>query len=357
MRKKKVLLVVSCGSLVCCSFVLILALIKAVVPTSKEGGEKKLAEATGIIVSELKPTATDTIKPTISLSPIFTPVPINTPTLEPPPTASQTIIVLNIPQCIQNNPIGTEALVTNVIDGDTIEVDVNGNIYKVRYIGMDTPEITNPPEEISQEAASKNIELVFGKKVIMYKDVSETDRFDRLLRYVLVEDVFVNYELVRSGFAKAISYPPDTACDSMFAEAEKEARTNLVGLWALDIGKRSENITPQSAAVSNQVVITYIFYNGVVAQVESDEYAEITNKGDNSVQLFGWRLNAGAPSQNFIFPDFELLPGQSCRIYTNEVHPDSCGFSFHNPQAVWKNSGDCGYLYNAAGEEVSKYCY
>jgi micrococcal nuclease len=356
MRKKKILFIVGGGSLVCCAFVCVLALIIEVAIPSKEG-EKKHTEATEIMVSDLEPTATEILEPAISLSPTDTLLPINTPTLEPLPTASQAIIVPNIPQCIQNNPLGTEALVTNVIDGDTIDVEVDGKIYKVRYIGMDTPEMSDIPETNGKEAANKNIELVFGKKVMMYKDVSETDRFDRLLRYVMVEDVFVNDELVRSGFAKASSYPPDSACDSLFAEAEQEARANLVGMWAVETGSRSETVPTQPAGAPIQVVITSIFYNGIVAQVESDEYAEITNQGDSTVQLDGWRLNAGAPGQNFRFPNFELQPGQSCRIYTNEVHPDSCGFSFHNPQAVWRNSGDCGYLYDAAGDEVSNYCY
>ncbi|MBM4448899.1 MAG: lamin tail domain-containing protein, partial [Chloroflexi bacterium] len=74
--------------------------------------------------------------------------------------------------------------------------------------------------------------------------------------------------------------------------------------------------------------------------------------------LKGWRLNAGDPGQDFIFPDFNLQPGQSCRVYTNENHPESCGFSFGNSkQALWNNDGDCGYLYDAAGALVDKRCY
>jgi hypothetical protein len=105
------------------------------------------------------------------------------------------------------------------------------------------------------------------------------------------------------------------------------------------------------------VVISYIFYDGVVARVESDEYAQITNNGGSAVNLSGWRLNAGDPGQDFWFPGFDLQPGQSCRVYTNESHPDTCGFSFGSGQALWANGGDCGYLFNAQGEQVSEYCY
>jgi hypothetical protein len=104
-------------------------------------------------------------------------------------------------------------------------------------------------------------------------------------------------------------------------------------------------------------VINYIFYDGVVARVESDEYAQIVNNGGVAVNLSGWRLNAGDTGQDFWFPVFELQPGASCRIFTNEIHAESCGFSFGSGQALWNNGGDCGYLFNAQGEQVSEFCY
>jgi LysM repeat protein len=114
--------------------------------------------------------------------------------------------------------------------------------------------------------------------------------------------------------------------------------------------------TPMGALPAN-VQITSVSFDGAVAQVESDEYAVITNRGGTAVNLAGWRLNAGDAGQDFVFPSFDLQPGQSCRVYTNEVHPEACGFSFGSGQALWNNGGDCGYLYDAAGNEVSRYCY
>lgn len=105
------------------------------------------------------------------------------------------------------------------------------------------------------------------------------------------------------------------------------------------------------------VRITYIFYNGIVYRVESDEYAQITNQGGSPINLAGWHLYAGDPGQDFWFPSFDLQPGQVCRVYTNEIHPETCGFSFGRGSAIWNNDGDCGYLYDAAGQEVSRYCY
>jgi hypothetical protein len=113
---------------------------------------------------------------------------------------------------------------------------------------------------------------------------------------------------------------------------------------------------PPSPAPAN-VAISFVYFDGQVFRVESDEYAELSNQGGSSINLNGWRLNAGDPGQDFQFPSFELQPGQSCRVYTNEYHPETCGFSFGRGQAIWNNDGDCGLLYDDSGVEVSRYCY
>jgi beta-lactamase superfamily II metal-dependent hydrolase len=116
--------------------------------------------------------------------------------------------------------------------------------------------------------------------------------------------------------------------------------------------------TPKTPPAPNMDVnITEIHYDGDVPYVESDEYAVIRNDGNVVVSLEGWRLNAGAPGQDFYFPDFQFELGQECRVYTNENHPEFCGFSFESSSALWNNSGDCGYLYDGSGSLVSEYCY
>jgi len=97
------------------------------------------------------------------------------------------------------------ATVTRVIDGDTFVI--NGG-ERVRIIGIDTPEIN---EEHYAEAKAELEDMVLNKEVILVKDVSETDRYGRLLRYVEVDGLDVGYELVCSEYAKTAEYPPDTA--------------------------------------------------------------------------------------------------------------------------------------------------
>jgi len=124
-----------------------------------------------------------------------------------------------------------QAQVTRVIDGDTIDVTIYGQSYRVRYIGIDTPEVYPNEEPYGLEATLKNRELVEGKTVTLEKDISETDKYGRLLRYVYVDDLFVNGELVRLGYAEAVSYPPDVKYQEVLSELEREARDEGRGLW------------------------------------------------------------------------------------------------------------------------------
>ena len=127
-------------------------------------------------------------------------------------------------------PVATESQVkvVRVIDGDTIEIAGGAH---VRYIGMDTPETYPKVEFYGPEAKAKNIELVEGKLVTLEKDVSDTDKYGRLLRYVYVDGVFVNGELVRLGYAEAVAYPPDTRYQWQLEQLEKEAKAAKLGIW------------------------------------------------------------------------------------------------------------------------------
>jgi endonuclease YncB( thermonuclease family) len=248
--------------------------------------------------------------------------------------------------------------VTRVIDGDTIEVDISGTIYKVRYIGMDTPELDDKRPEFSALAQEANKQLLERGTVRLEKDISEVDKYGRLLRYVYVSAIFVNAELVRQGLAEAKAYPPDTKYQSYLEEMEAKAKQDGVGLWALTLEPSPAPIpTPPTVAVNVQ--ITGIFYDGQVLRVESDEYVEITNLGEQPQDLAGWILqdiSDGYPS--FIFPTCILRPGESVRVYTNEYHPEWGGFSFESSQAIWNNSEpDIAVLYNSQGEEISRKSY
>jgi len=121
-----------------------------------------------------------------------------------------------------------QTTVTKVIDGDTIETYINGKSVRVRYIGIDTPE---RGECYYREATTKNKELVEGKTISLEKDITDTDRYGRLLRYVYVDGTSVNGELVRLGYARAKRYPPDIKHQDELERFEKEAKSAGLGLW------------------------------------------------------------------------------------------------------------------------------
>ena len=141
------------------------------------------------------------------------------------------VIILFLFFYFQSEKEGTY-LVTRVIDGDTIEL-ANGE--KVRYIGVDTPELHHPQKEVeyyAQEAYEANRRLVEGKRVRLELDVEERDRYGRILAYVYVDDLMVNEWLVANGYARVATFPPNVKYAERFLQLEREAHQAKVGLWA-----------------------------------------------------------------------------------------------------------------------------
>lgn len=131
------------------------------------------------------------------------------------------------------------ARVVRVIDGDTIAVELNGQIYRLRYIGIDAPE---PDQPFGREASEANARLVSGQTVELEKDVSEVDRYGRLLRYVWIGDRMINRELVCQGYATVATYPPDVKYQDIFLACEREAREAGRGFW----GAQPTAVAPQA---------------------------------------------------------------------------------------------------------------
>jgi micrococcal nuclease len=144
-----------------------------------------------------------------------------------------------------------EAKVIRVIDGDTFDIDGG---KRVRLIGVDTAESVHPDPNRNTEfgniASSFSKEKLEGNTVYLEKDVSETDRYGRLLRYVyLTDNTFYNEYLVKEGMAKPSTYPPDVKYADLFVKASQYARENNKGLWAFE-GQKPLN-TPVPAPTTN----------------------------------------------------------------------------------------------------------
>ena len=139
-----------------------------------------------------------------------------------------TDIKIKIPEkpLLKNNMV-----ITRVVDGDTVEIENGG---KVRYIGVDTPETKDPRKGVECfgiEAYEFNKSLVEGKAATLEKDVSDKDKYGRLLRYVWIEETLINEELVKQGFGSVATYPPDVKYYQRLLDAQNYAKDNQLGLW------------------------------------------------------------------------------------------------------------------------------
>lgn len=129
-------------------------------------------------------------------------------------------------------------LVTKVVDGDTIDVNINGSIKRLRLIGLDRPETKDPRKSVEcfgHEASKKTTELLLNQKVSLEADPSqgELDKYGRLLRYVHREDgLFFNKWMIENGYAHEYTYNSPYTYQKSFKEAQKYATDNKLGLWA-----------------------------------------------------------------------------------------------------------------------------
>lgn len=258
--------------------------------------------------------------------------------------------------CLPWNPTGERGRVTQVIDGVTIEVEIQGALYQVRYLGVMLLDASEDPNVWSQ-ALEQNRLLVENREVLLISDHTDADADGGLLRYVFAGGKFVNYELVNLGYANAYSMPPNIRCDELLLEAEARAIQKEIGLWAPQptVTRTLIPLPTATIATTGEIVISFISERGTLWQ-EPEEFVEIRNDSDDWIQLEGWSLT-DEENHVFIFPRFYLNPGGHCRVYTNEYHAKSCGFSYWSGGPIWSNDRECAYLKNALGELISTLCY
>jgi len=194
--------------------------------------EVMLTETPTLFV-DLLPPMSPTAKPTRALylptprKSTATPTPMEstgTPTLSVQSTTDLTTPT----SCIPDNPSQTGRVV-EIINGNTVKVLIDDYVYVVRYIGIAVPDISEPN---GMEAEYKNADLIYQKEITLIPDQTDKDARGRLLRYGLVGDTFVNYELVVQGFAQVADISPNSACAEFFQSVEQQAIVNRVGQWA-----------------------------------------------------------------------------------------------------------------------------
>ena len=165
-------------------------------------------------------------------------------------------LALSLSSCdLENQPSKVEenqssyvkAQVIQIIDGDTIRVTINGNIEKVRFVGINTPEIANrdhPDEFMGPEAKDFTEKAIKDKDIYLEKDISDRDKYDRLLRYIWLEEPVANPStddigkktlngiLVKEGLAFSNFYKPDTKYQDQLEALENQAMEKAIGIWS-----------------------------------------------------------------------------------------------------------------------------
>lgn len=130
--------------------------------------------------------------------------------------------------------------VVKVVDGDTIDVSIDGKTERIRLIGINTPETVDPRKSVEcfgKEASDKAKSILSGKKVYLEADVTqgERDKYNRLLRYVFLEDnTNFNLQMIKDGYAYEYTYEVPYKYQLEFKAAQKYAQENLKGLWSPD---------------------------------------------------------------------------------------------------------------------------
>ncbi len=285
--------------------------------TSTQATSTSLPSTTIAATSSLPPTTiTATLPPTTTLPPATTMLPPSVP--------------------------ATWA-VASITDGDTLDVNGPDGRWTVRIIGINTPE---RGECFADEAAAALTALAAGDLVLI-SDRSDTDQYDRKLRYIeTVDGVDIGGEMVRGGYAIARRYEPDTARAATYERLQAEAEAAGFGLWAPDA------CGPATSGVSIDLDIRYDA-DGNDNNNLNDEWVRFTNAGNSPLDLNGWQVADESASHRYNFRNLILQPGAAVTLYTGcGTDTDAERYWCNTGTAVWNNSGDTVFLRDPSGNNV-----
>lgn len=270
----------------------------------------------------------------------------------PSPTGSttgSTTVDVAEPTTTTTSPPATSGItpgieVLSITDGDTLRLLIDGVNEPVRLIGINAPE---GGECLAAEAAGRLGELVASGPITLRTDQTDRDQFDRLLRYVHADDVFVNEALVAEGLALAVRYEPDVAESDRLEAAQASAESSGVGMW---------DPAACGAASTGTIEIGEVHYDASGNDNDNlnDEWVELINPGGTAVDLAGWSVKDESATHRYRFPDaFSLGQGQTVRLHTGCGDDTTSSLYWCNQgSAVWNKSGDTVFVLDANGNVV-----
>ncbi len=213
------------------------------------------------------------------------------------------------------------AVLTRVVDGDTIHALVNGEDQTIRMLGINSPEKKMP---FSNESA--NFLRQFENKTIqLLRDWEDTDKYHRKLRYVFVGSRFLNLEIIQQGMANSYYYA-GLRYEEEILKAEKSARLNALGIWE----KSQEN-----CAVENCIILEKLD--------STKEFFTISNTCDFTCSLDGWFIKDSGRNTFYLS---SLSAGEEKAYYSEKLGKE-----------VWNNEGDRFFMFDKSGKLVLFYEY
>jgi micrococcal nuclease len=227
--------------------------------------------------------------------------------------------------------------VESIIDGDTIKL-TNGE--RVRLIGINTPERGQP---YYQEATEKLEELIGSNPVRLEADEENEDQYGRWLRYIYVNDTFVNLEIVKSGLATAYEFQPNVKYSDKFSEAEQTAKNSELGIWI-------------PSPFSLTVITLHADAEGDDGENLNDEYVVFDYNGTTSINLTNWWVMDEANNE-YRFQNYVLVEGFTATLYTGSGTDTLTKLYWGSTKPIWNNDGDSLYLKDAEGLLVTYYSY
>lgn len=260
-----------------------------------------------------------------------------------------------------------DAKVERVIDGDTVKVNINGKEETLRLLLVDTPETVHPNKPVQpfgKEASDFAKETLNGKNVGLEIDVSERDKYGRLLVYLWLDGKMFNEMLLETGLARvAYVYVPNIKYVDQFREIQREAQEKGLGIWSIenyvqedgfqDVSDNKEESSIQETQNNGSQNDKTVY---IVKVDLGDEYFTIANNSDSNISLTGWKMVSIEGNQTYYFPDGFVLKSKT------NVAVWSGGKGKHEPPSdlvwtrknIWNNKGDGGVLFDAQGNEVDR---
>lgn len=277
----------------------------------------------------------------------------NTPEPVPPtpgPTSAPTTAAVTTTGPPATVPAGDQAFLVDVMDGDSLVVEVNGAEEELRLIGINAPE---QGECYADEARTALAGRLGGQELTLVADPGgeDRDRFGRLLRYVYLGPVQVNLSMLNNGFAVALGADHRNAAE--FKAAEEEAFLAQVGMWG-----QSPCGGP---AVPQAIDIVAVEHDPPGRDEENlnGEWVDVRNDGELAADAGGWVLRDESSTNRYTFPAGFVLPpdGAVVRVRVGCGTDSPTELFWCATEPVWNNGGDTAYLFDADGTVVARFPY